>query len=154
MNYSDIYQQRQQIENEYRYRIQQLQQQEQQLRQSPYQSYEQMARPQSQVRSVSGIEEVHNIPAIPFETLYFSDSQNGRFYTKQIGVDGNAVIDVFVNERAKAEPKKAKPEDGGDIKKTMKALADIESRLAAIEKPVENKEAELEFNDERHTADT
>jgi hypothetical protein len=152
MNHSDIYQQRQQIENEYRYRIQQLQQQEQQLRQSPYQSYEQMARPQ--IRTVSGIEEVQNTPAIPFETVYFSDPQNGRIYTKQIGADGNAVIDVFVNERAKAEPKKTKPEDGADIKKIMKALADIESRLAAIEKPVENKEAELEFSDERHTANT
>jgi hypothetical protein len=154
MNYSDIYQQRQQIESEYRYRIQQLQQEEQRLRQSPYQSYEQMTRPQSQVRTVSGIEEVQNSPAIPFETLYFSDSQNGRIYTKQIGVDGNAVIDVFINERAaKTEPKKAKPEDGADIKKVMKALADIESRLAAIEKPVETKEAELEFSDE-HTANT
>jgi hypothetical protein len=155
-SYADIFQQRQNIENEYRYKVQQLQQQEQALRQEQsfrsYQPYQQPVTPA--VRPISGIEEVQNIPAIPFETLYFSDTKNGKIYTKQIGMDGNPVIETFVSEII-ASPKKEKPkEDSTD--KVLKALADIEKRLAAVEKkkPVVETIEKPEGKDDPSTADT
>jgi hypothetical protein len=153
-SYADIYQQRQNIESEYRYRMDQLKQQEQALRQEQFKQYQPYQQPVAPaVRPVSGIEEVQNTPAAPFETLYFSDPKNGKIYTKQIGMDGNPVIETFVSEII-AIPKKEKPKEETD--KVLKALADIEKRLAAVEKkkPAVEAAEKPEGKDDQHTADT
>ncbi|GHV84299.1 hypothetical protein AGMMS50212_16390 [Spirochaetia bacterium] len=89
---------RHQIEQRYRMELDQLQR-EQYLTSMRYNSKPQyQAAPessQSQVRAVSGVEDVRTAPVDPFNVLFFMDNEHGIIYTKQLGNDGVSIIKTY-----------------------------------------------------------